>query len=76
MENEFNTKRFTRINQRLFLICVKRQNKSRIRKTTKKVDSLITSQNTFINQGDMKNKNTQTKFKLKFEDLKTIITNK
>jgi hypothetical protein len=63
----------------LFLICVKRQKQIKNKENYKENirDSLTNhSQNTFINQGDMKNKNTQTKFKIKFEDLKTIMTNK
>ena len=62
----------------LFLICVKRQKQIKNNENYKESRDSLTnhSQNTFINQGDMKNKNTQTKFKIKFEDLKTIMTNK
>ena len=62
----------------LFLIYKKRQKqiKNKYSKENNK-DSLVNhSQNPFTNQGYMKNKKTQTEFKIKLEDLKIILINK
>jgi MFS family permease len=60
-----------------FLIYSKKQEQTKNKNKQKNRISLTNHlQNPNVNQGHVKNENTQTKFKIKLEDLKTILTNK